>query len=80
MIATGTSAGAALAVMLSGYASGGQVGLPLAAAILGAAAAAMVLPRTLKVAGPPGVAVVGLFSLLVIGRFFGELTIGPGSR
>jgi len=70
----GTSAGAALAVMLSGYATGGQVGLPLAAALLGAAAAALVLPRATRATGPIGVAVVGLFSLLVIGRFFGQLT------
>jgi hypothetical protein len=71
---SGTSAGAALTVMLSGYATGGQVGLPLAAALLGATATALVLPRAPRATGPIGVAVVGLFSLLVIGRFFGELT------
>jgi len=71
---SGTSAGAALTVMLSGYASGGQVGLPLAAALLGAAAAMLVLPRAPRATGPIGVAIVGLFSLLVIGRFFGQLT------
>ncbi|MFI5454105.1 MAG: hypothetical protein ACHRXM_01510 [Isosphaerales bacterium] len=71
---SGTSAGAALTVMLSGYATGGQVGLPLAAALLGAAAAVLVLPRASQTTGPIGVAIVGLFSLLVIGRFFGQLT------
>ena len=68
------SAGAAVTVMLSGYATGGQVGLPLAAAIIGATAAMLVLTRTSRGTGPLGVPIIGLFSLLVIGRFFGELT------
>ena len=68
------SAGAAVTVMLSGYATGGQVGLPLAAALMGATAAALVLTRASRATGPLGVPIVGLFSLLVIGRFFGELT------
>jgi len=71
---SGTSAAAALTVMLSGYATGGQAGLPLAAALLGASVAVLVLPRSSRVTGPIGVAIVGLFSLLVIGRFFGQLT------
>jgi hypothetical protein len=71
---SGTAAGSALAVMLSGYATGGQIGLPLAAAVLGAAAAALVLPRTARTTGAIGVIVASLFSLLVIGHFFGELT------
>jgi hypothetical protein len=70
----GTSAGAGLTVMLSGYATGGQIGLPLAAALLGAAATVLVLPRTAGATGPVGVSIVVLFGLLVIGRFFGELT------
>jgi hypothetical protein len=72
----GVSAGSAITVMLSGYASGGQVGLPLAAALMGATVAALVLNRSSPRTGPPGIAIVGLFSLLVIGRFFGELTSG----
>ncbi len=70
----GTSAGAALSVMLSGYATGGQIGLPLAAALLGATLAALILPRSPCAAGPLGVGLVVLFSLLVIGRFFGDLS------
>ena len=70
----GTIAGAAVTVMLSGYASGGQIGLPMAAGLLGALVAALVLPGPSRRTGPIGVAVVGLFSLLVIGHFFGELT------
>ena len=68
------SAGAAVTVMLSGYASGGQVGLPLAAAIVGAMAAILVVTRSSRGTGPLGIPIIGLFSLLVIGRFFGELT------
>lgn len=71
----GTIAGAAVTIMLSGYATGGQVGLPLAASLLGAAGATLVLPPSLQVPPSTGVAVVGLSSLLVIGRFFGQLTI-----
>ena len=70
----GTTAGTAVTVMLSGYATGGQVGLPLAAALMGATSAALVLNRKSPRTGPLGVAIVGLFSLLVMGRFFGELT------
>jgi hypothetical protein len=67
-------AAAAVTVMLTGYASGGQVGLPLAAAVVGATAAMLVLTRSSRGTGPLGLPIVGLFSLLVIGRFFGELT------
>jgi hypothetical protein len=70
----GASAAAAVTVMLTGYATGGQVGLPLAAAIMGATAAMLVLTRLSRGTGPLGVPIIGLFSLLVIGRFFGELT------
>ncbi|MDB5306353.1 MAG: hypothetical protein JWO38_555 [Gemmataceae bacterium] len=61
--------GTAVAVMLSGYATGGQLGLPLAAAI---GVFAFVGGRHRP--GAVGVAVVGLFSLLVIGRLFAGLT------
>ena len=60
-------------IMLSGYATGGQAGLPLAAALMGGSAVALVLPGPSRQTAPIGVAIVGLFSLLVIGRFFGEL-------
>jgi hypothetical protein len=69
-----TTAGAAVVVMLSGYATGGQIGLPLAAAIMGAVVAALILTRASQGALPLGIPIVGLFSLLVIGRFFGELS------
>jgi hypothetical protein len=65
--------GSALTIMLSGYATGGQAGLPLSAALLGGAAVALVQPAAARADAPIGVGVVGLFSLLVIGRFFGDL-------
>ena len=61
--------GAGVAIMLSGYATGGQLGLPLAAAV-GVFVFVGGRPRS----GAVGVAVVGLFSLLVIGRLFAGLT------
>lgn len=67
------SAGSALAVMLSGYGTGGQMGLPLAAALAGAGIAALVLRRPVEVSAAVSLGVVGLFALLVIGRFFGTL-------
>jgi hypothetical protein len=69
-----TIAAAAVTIMLSGYASGGQIGLPLAAAILGATGTTLVLTRGSRGVGPLGIPIFGLFSLLAIGRFFGELT------
>jgi hypothetical protein len=71
------SAGAAVTVMLSGYATGGQIGLPLAASVVGAMAAMLVVTRSSRGTGPLGVPIIGLFSLLVIGRFFGELASAP---
>jgi hypothetical protein len=68
-----TLGGSALTVMLSGYATGGQAGLPMSAALLGAAAAALVLPSPDRPRAPIGIGLVGLYSLLIIGRFFGEL-------
>jgi len=71
-------AGAGLTVMLSGYASGGLVGLPLAGAIAGAVAtAAWWREDALGAAHGVGVGVVGLFSVLAIGFFFGRLRVEP---
>jgi len=62
--------GAGLTILLSGYASGGLIGLPLAAAIVGAGAA----NRCDRAAAPGvGVGVVGLFGVLCLGYFFGRL-------
>jgi hypothetical protein len=67
-------AGSAVTVMLSGYSTGGQVGLPLTAALVGSTIAVALLPRSVPKTAQLGVPIVGLFSLLVIGRFFGQLT------
>jgi hypothetical protein len=64
-------AGAAVTIMLSGYASGGQVGLPLGAAVGGAS---LILRQASGRESALSLAIVGLFALLVMGRFFGELT------
>jgi hypothetical protein len=69
-------AGAAVTVMLSGYASGGQMGLPLAAALAGATVASLALSAPFEGDGLLGLGVVGLFGLLVIGYFFGQLAFG----
>ncbi len=68
-----TIGGASMTIMLSGYLTGGQAGLPLSAALLGGSIAALLIPDASRSVAPIGVAVVGLASLLVIGRFFGEL-------
>lgn len=68
------SAGAAVVVMLSGYASGGQLGFPLAAALAGAGAVSLLRRGRPVPIGAIGVGVVGLFALLVVGRFFAALT------
>jgi hypothetical protein len=65
--------GASMANMLSAYLAGGQAGLPLSAALLGASIVALVMPDASRSIASIGVAVVGLSSLLVIGHFFGEL-------
>jgi hypothetical protein len=69
-----TCAATAVTVMLSGYATAGQLALPLATALAGTAVAWLVLPGPPAVSGAVGFGVVGLFSILVIGHFFGELS------
>lgn len=67
-------AGASVTVMLSGYASGGQIGLMISAALLGAVIASLVLAGTPEMNSVVSLGVVGLFALLVVGRFFGQLS------
>jgi hypothetical protein len=69
-----TAAAAGVVVMLSGYASGGQLGLPLAAALAAEAGVSLAAPERPELRGTIGVGVVGLFALLVVGRFFGNLS------
>jgi hypothetical protein len=66
-------AGTAITVMLTGYATGGELGLPLASALAGGTAALWFLKQSRPAEGMLGLGIVGLFALLVMGRFFGEL-------
>lgn len=68
------SAGAGVTIMLSGYLTGGELALPLAGAGGGAVLAGLSLRMLKGNVGAVGVGMVGLFSVLVVGRFFGELT------
>jgi len=69
-----------LTVMMAGYIKGGAAAFPLAATLLGTVIGAKLVEKLLGVpvdSGAPailGIGVVGLFSLLVIGWFFGRLT------
>jgi len=70
----GTCAGAAVVVMLNGYASDSQYGLVLGAAIAGSATASWVLKTPADLSGIVGIGLVGAFCLLLLGRFFGNLS------
>ena len=73
LVLVASCVGAALCVMLSGYARGGQIGIPLAGAIVGASIASLVLKNPVAPAGVIGIGTVGLFAILVVGRFYGSL-------
>lgn len=64
--------GAGLAVMLSGYASGGLIAVALAFAVLGATAVAAAHGVDERFRSP-GVGLVGLSGVLMMGAFFGRL-------
>jgi hypothetical protein len=72
-------AAAAVAAMLSGYATAGPLGLLLAAALTSTATVSLVLRAPADFRGAVGLGVVGLFSLVVVGRFFGELSIASAA-
>jgi len=62
-------------MMMSGYASGGPLAMPLAGGVIGVLAASLAIKNGALVANNIlGVAVVGLSALLIIGHFFGTLT------
>ncbi len=70
---------AAIVVMLSGYYRGGLLGLGLASAITGATLASYFLRPQLAGAASLGMSVVGIFAVVIIGRFFGSLSTGPAA-
>jgi hypothetical protein len=74
-LALGMTAGVAgITIMLSGYATGGQMGVPLSAALAAVALASFLITDPVEWRGTIGVGVAMLFSLLALGRFFGDLT------
>jgi hypothetical protein len=66
-------AAAGVTVLFSGCISGGVLALPLASALIGAAAASLLLPASPICTGWLGLGVVGLFGVLVSGHFFANL-------
>jgi hypothetical protein len=69
------SVAAAITVMLSGYYRGGLLGLGLAGAIAGATAGGHVA-QPHSTTGSLGMSVIGICSVVFIGRFFGSLSTG----
>lgn len=68
--------GTAAMVALSGYASAAGIGFALAAALAGSTLAALFLAPRPYLNSVVALGVVGLFALLVVGHFFGELALG----
>jgi len=67
---------AGLAIMLAGYLKGGAAAFPIAASLAGVALASRGLSQSASLPSPLGVAVVSLYGILLIGRFFGGLSTG----
>jgi len=71
---------AGIATMLAGYIKGGAASIPLAAALIGTSVASPLLVSFVRSSrgdvlhGTIVIGVVGLFSLLCIGRFFGQVS------
>ena len=63
----------ALTVMLSGYFRGGLHALPMAGAIAGVTLASFAFPHQPAASPTLGVGIVGIFSVVIIGRFYGAL-------
>ncbi len=64
----------ALTVMLSGYYRGGLLGLGLAGAIAGATLASSISRPQPSTRGSLGMSVIGIFAVVIMGRFFGALS------
>ncbi len=65
---------AGLVIMLAGYINGGAAAIPLGGAILATFVVTWIVAGTADMRGLISVAVVALFSLLLIGRFFGNIS------
>jgi hypothetical protein len=66
----------AVTVTLSGYYRGGQLGLGLAGALAGATLTSYIAPPQSPASGSLGMSVIGIYSVLLVGRFFGTLSTG----
>ncbi|TWU04537.1 hypothetical protein [Stieleria varia] len=76
-------------VMMAGYINGGAAAIPLAATLFGVSVAPCLSPRYMRrdhevrlpngflASAIIGIGVVGLFGLLFVGRFFGEISTMP---
>jgi hypothetical protein len=71
-----TCVAAGMALMLSSYLIGGQAALPLAAGLAGATIGLRLVNSRAPCPGAIGIGVLSLFGVLVLGRFFGELSSG----
>jgi hypothetical protein len=70
----GTTLGAGLVIMLSGYATGGQLAVPLAGGLAGVVLGSGAWKSKTVGEGAAGVSLVSLFALLIVGRLFAGLT------
>jgi hypothetical protein len=66
----------AFTVMMSGYYRGGLLGLGLAGAIAGARLASYITQPQSTTGGSLAMSVVGIFAVVLMGRFFGALSTG----
>ncbi len=64
----------AVTVMLSGYYRGGLLGLGLTGALAGATLVSYIVPPQSTTSGSLGMSVIGIFAVVVLGRFFGTLS------
>jgi hypothetical protein len=65
-----------ITVMLSGYYLGGALGMIVAAALAGAALASQIVKPHPTACGSLGMSVIGIFSVVLIGHYFGALSTG----
>jgi len=66
----------AVTVMLSGYYRGGLLGLGLAGALAGATLTSYIAQPQSPTSGSLGMSVIGIFAVVLVGRFFGNLSTG----
>ncbi len=78
LVVAQTTVAGGLALMLSGYATGGQAALPLAAGLVAVAFVAWWLKTAPPSVAALGIGIPGLFGILMLGVFFGDLAPARG--